>query len=107
MGSDKGGVIVSKIKFNDVLYLFKKTGDEISPVRKIELTEEQKEILLKHESIFMRDKTNQPKIFIPNANTTIASATKRDQYKSVIDVVKGKILILGIYKVDKKVNNGS
>lgn len=98
---------MDKVKFNKTLYLFKKDGDKISPVKEVKLTEDQKEILLNHKSIFMRDKTNQPKIFIPNANTTIASATKRDEYKQVIDVVKGEILILGIYKVDKVKNNGS
>lgn len=92
--------------FNNPLFLFEPVMGKLSPVKKVQLTKLQKELIIKHGFISMRV---EQKIIMLNAHKDglLKNENKFDQYKTVVDVVNGQILILGIYKVEEETNGSN
>lgn len=83
--------------FNDKLCIFEKTLGKLKPVRKLELTREQKNKLVDDGYIFMREKATLLVVDIKNGGFT---RQKRPNFKyiPVTDTIANKIIILGVCK---------
>lgn len=91
-----------KPKFTKQLYLFEITDKGPAPIKKIELSDQQKDMLLTKQHVMMRMKTRFM-MLAPGKDCLVDNKPKLNLYMPVIDSNKERIVILGVYKVDEEV----
>lgn len=93
-------MVVRVPKFNSQLFLFEKRDNKHQPIKKIQLSQKQKDLLINQGWLMVRPKTRFL-MLVPGKDELVSNKVTINLYKPVVDATNGKIIILGMYKVDE------